>query len=62
LLETVTCFDVFRSDALGPGNVSLAFALQFRAHDRTLTDEEVATLRQHCIDAVTSAHAAELRS
>jgi phenylalanyl-tRNA synthetase beta chain len=62
LLETVTCFDVFRSDALGPGNVSLAFALQFRANDRTLTDEEVATLRQHCIDAVTSAHAAELRS
>ena len=34
------------------GRVSLAFALQFRAPDRTLTDAEVGALRQQCIDAV----------
>ena len=57
----VALFDVFRSDALGSGRVSLAFALRFRAPDRTLTDEEVSELRQRCIDAVVSAHGAELR-
>jgi phenylalanyl-tRNA synthetase beta chain len=62
LLEHVVLFDVFRSDALGPGKVSLAFALRFRALDRTLTDDEVSALRQKCIDAVASAHGAELRS
>jgi phenylalanyl-tRNA synthetase beta subunit len=36
--------------------------VRFRALDRTLTDEEVSGLRQKCIDAVVSAHAAELRS
>ena len=54
-------FDVFRSDALGAGKVSLAFALKFRAPDRTLTDAEVGELRQQCIDAVVSAFGAELR-
>ena len=61
LLESVRCFDVFRSDGLGAGRVSLAFALRFRAGDRTLTDEEVGGLRQTCIDAVVSTHGAELR-
>jgi len=61
-LESVDCFDVFRSEALGPGRVSLAFALRFRAPDRTLTDDEVGTLRQACIDAVRDAHRAELRA
>ena len=62
LLEHVALFDVFRSDALGAGKVSVAFALRFRALDRTLTDDEVSALRQACIDAVVSAHHAELRS
>ncbi len=62
LLERVDLFDVFRSDAVGPGNVSLAFSLRFRAPDRTLTDEEVGRLRQRAIDAVRAAHGAELRT
>jgi phenylalanyl-tRNA synthetase beta chain len=61
LLESVRLFDVFRSEALGPGKVSLAFALRFRSADRTLTDAEVGALRQQCIDAVVSAFGAELR-
>jgi phenylalanyl-tRNA synthetase beta chain len=61
LCEDVRLFDVFRSDALGPGRRSLAFALRFRAPDRTLTDEEVGALRQTCIEAMAAAHGAELR-
>ena len=61
LLEDVRPFDVFQSDALGAGRRSIAFALRFRAPDRTLTDAEIADLRQRAIDAVIAAHAAELR-
>ena len=61
LLEQVSLFDVFRSEQIGAGKVSLAFALSFRASDRTLTDGEVAELRAECIAAVERAHAAQLR-
>jgi phenylalanyl-tRNA synthetase beta chain len=61
LLEDLSLFDVFRSEALGPGRKSLTFALRFRAPDRTLTDAEVATVRTRVIDAVVAAHHAELR-
>jgi phenylalanyl-tRNA synthetase beta chain len=61
LLEDVRCFDEFRSPQLGEGRRSLAFALRFRAPDRTLTDAEVAELRRAAIDAVRGAHGAQLR-
>ena len=60
-LEDVRLFDVFTSDSFGPGRRSLAFTLRFRLGDRTLTDAEVAGLRQRAIDAVVAAHDAELR-
>ncbi|MCU1430151.1 MAG: phenylalanyl-tRNA synthetase beta subunit [Actinomycetia bacterium] len=62
LLEDIRLFDVFRSDAFGPGRRSVAFTVRFRAPDHTLTDDEVATLRRRCIDAVVGEHGAELRS
>ncbi|MET1071061.1 MAG: phenylalanine--tRNA ligase subunit beta, partial [Umezawaea sp.] len=62
LLEEVRPFDVFRSDALGAGRRSVAFALRYRAPDRTLTDAEMGTLRRQVIDAVVAAHGAELRA
>jgi phenylalanyl-tRNA synthetase beta chain len=61
VLEDVRPFDVFQSDALGSGRRSIAFALRFRAPDRTLKDSEIAELRQRAIDAVIAAHGAELR-
>jgi phenylalanyl-tRNA synthetase beta chain len=61
LLEDVRLFDVFRSESLGAGRKSLAFALRFQAPDRTLTDDEVGALRWRCIDAVARDHGAELR-
>jgi len=45
LLERVTLFDVYRGEQVGEGKKSLAMRLEFRAPDRTLTDEEVAQRR-----------------
>src|SRR5262249_51852513 len=45
LLERLRLFDVYRGEQLGEGNKSLALRLEFRAPDRTLTDEEVAERR-----------------
>ncbi|MEM7275001.1 MAG: phenylalanine--tRNA ligase subunit beta [Actinomycetota bacterium] len=61
LIRTVALFDVFRAEQLGEGRRSLAFQLRLQADDRTLTDEDVATVRTRCIDEVASAHRAELR-
>jgi phenylalanyl-tRNA synthetase beta chain len=53
LLVGVDVFDVYRdAERLGEGNVSLALRLSFRATDRTLTDEEVATQRRRIVDAL----------
>ena len=38
-------FDLYRGEQVGEGNKSLALRLEFRAPDRTLTDEEVAERR-----------------
>ncbi len=42
LLRAARVFDLFRGEQLGEGHKSLALRLEFRAPDRTLTDEEVA--------------------
>ncbi len=60
-LEDVGLVDVYTSDAFGTGRRSLAFTLRFRVPDRTLTNADVGALRQQAIDAVVSAHRAELR-
>ncbi|PLS76548.1 MAG: phenylalanine--tRNA ligase subunit beta [Actinobacteria bacterium] len=61
LLADLRLFDVFRDARLGSDRRSLAFRLRLQALDRTLTDGEVADLRRRCIEAVESAHGAELR-
>ncbi|MGH2763776.1 MAG: phenylalanine--tRNA ligase subunit beta, partial [Thermoleophilaceae bacterium] len=45
LLGAVSVFDLYRGEQVGEGNKSLALRLEFRAPDRTLTDEEVAERR-----------------
>lgn len=49
LLESVQLFDVFEGDQIGPGKRSLAFALRFRAADRTLTTEETVAARERAV-------------
>jgi phenylalanyl-tRNA synthetase beta chain len=46
LLRAVEVFDLFEGEQVGAERKSLAFNLEFRAPDRTLTDDEVAGLRQ----------------
>ena len=46
LLRSAVIFDLYRGEQLGEGRKSLALRLEFRASDRTLTDEEVAAVRQ----------------
>jgi phenylalanyl-tRNA synthetase beta chain len=45
LLRAAEVFDLYAGEQLGEGRKSLALRLEFRAPDRTLTDEEVAALR-----------------
>jgi len=45
LLAEVRLFDLYRGEQVGEGRKSLALRLEFRAPDRTLTDDEVAELR-----------------
>jgi phenylalanyl-tRNA synthetase beta chain len=46
LLRSARVFDLFEGEQLGAGRKSLALRLEFRAADRTLTDEEVVPLRE----------------
>ena len=61
LLESVRLFDVFEGAQVGEGKKSLAYALRFRAPDRTLKDDDVAAAREAAIAAVAAAHGAVLR-
>ncbi|WP_182349279.1 phenylalanine--tRNA ligase subunit beta [Tomitella gaofuii] len=62
LLEDLTLFDVFTGDQLGGGRKSLAYALTFRAGDRTLTEDEVSVHREAAVAAAAATVGAELRS
>jgi phenylalanyl-tRNA synthetase beta chain len=51
LLESVALFDIYTGAQIGEGKKSLAFALRFRAPDRTLTDAETAAARDAAVAA-----------
>jgi phenylalanyl-tRNA synthetase beta chain len=57
LLRAVHVFDVYARE----GQTSLAVRLEFRAGDRTLTDEEIAPQRNKIVEAVQSKLEGELR-
>lgn len=40
LLRSVQLFDIYRGPGIAPGKKSVAFSLELRADDRTLTDED----------------------
>jgi phenylalanyl-tRNA synthetase beta chain len=49
LLESVRLFDVYTGEQIGAGKKSLAFALRFRARDRTLTEAETSAARDAAV-------------
>ncbi len=52
LLRSAKVFDLYRGQQVGDGRKSLALRLEFRASDRTLTDEEVAQRREAIKEAL----------
>ncbi|MBR0403827.1 MAG: phenylalanine--tRNA ligase subunit beta [Eggerthellaceae bacterium] len=62
LLADVHLFDVYRdSERLGAGKKSMAYALTYRAPDRTLTTEEVEKVQAKLVKKVCGATGAEVR-
>ncbi len=61
LLESLRLFDVFTGEQLGEGKKSLAYALRFRAPDRTLTVEEASAARDTAVALAAERTGAVLR-
>jgi phenylalanyl-tRNA synthetase beta chain len=62
LCESVRLFDVYTGEQIGAGRKSLAFALRFRAPDRTLTEAETAVARDAAVALAVERHEAEHRA
>jgi phenylalanyl-tRNA synthetase beta chain len=60
-LETLSLFDVYEGAPVPPGHRSLAYALTFRAADRTLEAEEVETRLRGIHDALRARLRAKIR-
>ena len=61
LLESLRLFDMFTGSQIGAGKKSLAYALRFRAVDRTLTVEETTAARDAAVAAAAARTGAVLR-
>ncbi|MBI3630681.1 MAG: phenylalanine--tRNA ligase subunit beta [Candidatus Rokubacteria bacterium] len=61
LLRSVTLFDLYAGEGVGPGTRSLAWRLTFRADDRTLTDAEVNDAYARVIEDVRRRFGVEVR-
>jgi phenylalanyl-tRNA synthetase beta chain len=62
LLASVRLFDVFRSEQIGAGKKSLAYALVYQSPDSTLTDKEASQIRYRIIQRLDRELGAKLRS
>jgi len=61
LLVSIKLFDVYKGENLAEGTKSLAYSLTFQDANKTLNEEEVMTIFNKMIDAVTTTHHAKLR-
>lgn len=61
ILEEVNLFDIYRNEKIGENKKSVAYALKFRAKDRTLKDEEISEVMEDIIKALKDELGAELR-
>ena len=61
LLRNVKLFDIYRGANLGEGKKSLAFSLELRADDRTLTDTDTEPVISKVLAALAEECGATLR-
>ena len=61
MVTHITLFDVYRGDQIGKGKKSLAYSLTYQAGDKTLTDHDVAQIRQRIIRRLDQELDAKLR-
>ena len=61
LLRNIRLFDVYRGTGVPEGKKSLAFSLELRADDRTLTDTDSETVTKNVLDALENRLGAVLR-
>ncbi|SHE52068.1 phenylalanyl-tRNA synthetase beta subunit [Seinonella peptonophila] len=62
LLRSVTLFDVFIGEQIGPNKKNVAYSLVYQALDRTLTDEEVQAVHTKVIQFLESTMDVKLRT
>ncbi len=62
LCESVRLFDVYTGPQVGEGKKSLAFALRFRAPDRTLTEKDTAAARGAAVELAVQRNGAQQRA
>jgi phenylalanyl-tRNA synthetase beta chain len=62
MVSNLRLFDVYRGEQAGSGKKSLAYSLTYQAADRTLTDKEVAKVRQQIVSQLDQKLGAKLRS
>ncbi len=62
LLRSLSLFDIYHGEQVPKGCRSMAFSLQFLAHDRTLTDDEATERTTAIVKALGARFGAELRS
>jgi phenylalanyl-tRNA synthetase beta chain len=60
-LASVRLFDVYRGEQVGSDKKSLAFALELRSAERTLSDPDADAVRARIVEALLREHDAELR-
>ena len=57
----VSVFDLYEGEQVGQGLKSLAFSIVYQADDRTLTDKEVAAVREVIVKRLEKELGAKLR-
>jgi phenylalanyl-tRNA synthetase beta chain len=61
-LRELRVFDVYRGEQVGEGRKSVALAAAFQSPERTLSDEDAASLRERIVGALSERFGAELRA
>ncbi len=62
IVTHISLFDVYRGDQIGEGKKSLAYSLTYQSAEKTLTDNDVAQIRQRIIRRLEQELGAKLRT